>query len=820
LHLTGHAAVQDDGDSVFLFEDERGHRDPVSGRELAFDALAESNVQCVFVSGCQTGQAPDVDAVGGICQGLVDANIPNAVGWAASIGDEVAISFAERFYKVLAAGSPVDQALIQARREIRSFWEDRGDPSWTLPVLYSASMQTDLFDPAKEQRPPPVQTNRNPLPGMPEGHADHLVGRRREIQRFLPDLRDGDLRVLLLAGLGGVGKSTLATRLARSLEDEGFRPIAVSGATNVQEIINECREVFRAVGLNGANERLGNEDRKPWDRLCDLIRVLNNHSFVLVLDDYEALMDPDDRETKNKLVRQFVERLSTHLTEASRCIITSRYLLDELDDNQTGVRSKTLEELPQSAFFKFLLADEEIERRIENRDLSYDLLGNIHDLFGGTPRFLEQVREVLRQEDADALEADLETVTLPDTDDENVLREARDKYLEDLFASRLYQSLPESSRYALSRAAVYTIPMTVEGYAAAADVEESTMEAYVRQWQDRAFVYPESNEETKVQRWSVYRLLRRWLLRKTDKNGRRAAHEAAGDFLLDVYEEEREDEDLGMHFLDVELEARSRFLDGKESERAREITDRLSGLFTRRGLYDDVVRLNEEVLEDEKHAVPMLWLGRSFLELEELEEADKWYRRAGDMVDDGNRSRKAEIIHGLASIDGEKGDVDKALEKFGNVVKIRQDIEDYSGEASTRHNIATILADKEKNKRAQEEYGKALKIHQEVENRDGEGLTFAQMGFMAIGKIGKKKKGLRLLCLSYYILDSVHNSEAKAIGIHIGNIADDLGYSEEDLEEDIEYAYQSYEKDRGWKLIREAFPDANLPDDMPPQDYS
>lgn len=724
VHLTGHAAVQGDEESVFLFEDERGYRDPVSGRELALDALAESNVQCVFVSGCQTGQAPDVDAVGGICQGLVNAGIPNAVGWAASIGDEIAISFAERFYKVLAAGSPVDRALVQARREIQSFWEDRGDPSWTLPVLYSSSKQTDLFDPTKEEQPPPIRTNRDPLPGMPEGHAEHLVGRRREIQRFLPDLRDGDLRVLLLAGLGGVGKSTLATRLARSLKDEGFRPIAVSGATSAAEIINECRDVFRAEGLDEADERLGNEERDPWDRLRDLIRVLNDHSFVLVLDDYETLMDPDDRETKNDLIRRFVDRLTTHLTEASRCIITSRYLLDEFDDSRSGVRSETLEELLPSAFFKFLLADEEVERRIENRDLSYDLLGDIHDLFGGTPGFLNQIRKVLSQEDANALKEDLEAVTLPDTDDEGALHEARNEYLEELFANRLYQSLPEPSRHALSRAAVYTIPMTVEGYAAAAGVEESTMETYVRQWQDRAFVYPESNEETDVERWSVYRLLRVWLLDQIDEEKRRAAHAAAGEWLDGLREADRQEEHLGAHFLDVDAEARSRFLDAENHERAREITGRISGVLDRHAFYDEVARLNEEMLGRDQHPSSMNWLGQVYLKRGEYEEARAELERARDSFRElGDRFGEATARHNLATIMLNQGDYEKARVEFEEVLQIRQEIGDRTGEATTRQQLATIAAKQGDYEAARAEFDEAQQTYQEIEDWRGEVRT-------------------------------------------------------------------------------------------------
>jgi hypothetical protein len=41
------------------------------------------------VSGCQLGKAP-WEALAGICQSLVGAEVPLAVGWAASIADDLA----------------------------------------------------------------------------------------------------------------------------------------------------------------------------------------------------------------------------------------------------------------------------------------------------------------------------------------------------------------------------------------------------------------------------------------------------------------------------------------------------------------------------------------------------------------------------------------------------------------------------------------------------------------------------------------------------------------------------------------------------------
>ena len=179
LHLTGHGVVRD-GKGHFAFEKEDGTADLVPADELR-RFLSGSGVQCVFASGCQTGKAPR-EALAGVCQALVGAEVPLAVGWAASIADDLATNFARRFYGILKDGQPVDRALCLARQEAWAACKERGDASWTLPVLYSATSQSQIFDPDSQRpqelpsRPTMVQ---EALPGMKEGYAEHFVGRRR-----------------------------------------------------------------------------------------------------------------------------------------------------------------------------------------------------------------------------------------------------------------------------------------------------------------------------------------------------------------------------------------------------------------------------------------------------------------------------------------------------------------------------------------------------------------------------------------------------------------------------------------------------------------
>ncbi|MEW5323924.1 hypothetical protein V2J23_18265, partial [Geobacillus thermoleovorans] len=70
------------------------------------------------------------------------------------------------------------------------------------------------------------------------------------------------------------------------------------------------------------------------------------------------------------------------------------------------------------------------------------------------------------------LAAELDRVALPDAAEEQAqpgrLQAARDAYCETIFTGRLYGRLEAASRRMLSRCAVYGVPVTLEGLAAAA----------------------------------------------------------------------------------------------------------------------------------------------------------------------------------------------------------------------------------------------------------------------------------------------------------------------------------------------------------------
>lgn len=757
VHLTGHGAVTD-GEGQFAFEDERGEADLRRGSSIVKDALANRGVQCVFVSGCQTGQAPDVRAVNGICQGLVANHVPMAVGWAASILDDVATTFANTFYAEISAGETVDRAVVQARRASQKLCagrvEDPGvvDASWTLPVLYTSTTQASLFDPAKAKKDPPKPTvEQRPLPGMTEGHADYFIGRRREQQRVLPDLKKGALNTVFLTGMGGVGKSTLATRLARILEKDEYTPIAVSSTEDkpltVAGLLDRCCEVFLSKDLDDVYQRLRNDNIDLRDRLRQLVRALNQNRFVLVLDNLEVNLDRQSRKILNDDLAWFLPYLINNLTGSSRCLITTRYRPAELDGDLPKIATElSLSDFPESSFFKYLLDDETVEHRYLSGDLPRDLLSKVYTLLGGTPRFLEQVRESLAGMPTDKLRSSLDTVDLPDEgddpseDEQNELREIREQYIENLFIRDLYHAVePEASRDALCRAAVYTIPMTIEGSAAAAGVEESDVQNWIQEWQRRTFVTPVETKDASPDWWTIPTLLRLWLLKQLPEEERTEAHRAAGEWLeskraVSSIDEINEQIEVDEKFLENVLEERRQFIKGQAPNQSLEANHFASMILSGRGNHREVIKLNRELLELTIDPSLFNWCGRALAATGQLEEAQSYYRQALNTASGKDRSAESIALHGLATVRTTRGDFAEARKCVEEALKLRVEGEDVEMIISSLSRLGDILAEQGLYDDAESAFRDALKRSESHGTKYGKALALHGLGSVEIEK--------------------------------------------------------------------------------------
>ena len=212
------------------------------------------------------------------------------------------------------------------------------------------------------------------------------------------------------------------------------------------------------------------------------------------------------------------------------------------------------------------------------------------------------------------------------------------------------------------------------------------------------------------------------------------------------------------------MEARSRYLQAKELELARSVTDRLSNFLVRRGFYDGVRQLNAELLNYGRHPTPMNWIARTCLHQGEYDSAQIWYQRSIDVSANLNQKEVGVALHGIATIDMRKGEYDAAREDFEKAMKIRQQIGDRAGEAATFH----------------------------------------QLGILSWER-GPTQDGLRPLAISYLINSSIGHWETKTYLENLSAAASQLSFSQEQFDALLKEVAEAYRTDRCQGLIDAAF---------------
>ncbi|MCP4694961.1 MAG: CHAT domain-containing protein, partial [Desulfobacterales bacterium] len=246
VHLSGHGYYDEAGDAGYIvMEDETGAQKHVNARELADALMGWPSVRLLFLAACETGREDPRGS--GLARLLAASGIPMVIGMKNPVGDTAATVMAGSFYRHLTMKRSVSHALQLARGE----YEKQTRPSlprplppfqWAIPVLFGKNGAMDAVDWEKPLNPTP--------PGSPGvilyGKVKHLKtgfrGRRKEFRDHLRMLRGGSPPALCITGPGGVGKSTLASKLTDRLHQSGCLVIPMHGEITpdmfIQKTIN------------------------------------------------------------------------------------------------------------------------------------------------------------------------------------------------------------------------------------------------------------------------------------------------------------------------------------------------------------------------------------------------------------------------------------------------------------------------------------------------------------------------------------------------------------------------------------------------------
>jgi hypothetical protein len=169
FHFAGHGkfkkSVSEESGGYILLLGEDGKSAPMPAASLAVN-LQSRGVQLVFLGACETGRRDEQNVGIGVAVALMAAGIPAVVAMQYKIWDESAIAFSRTFYKALAAGLPLEQAVSSGRIAVfnrcnslqdKQYWRDWGVPvlycrvrgNFVLPTIMNDNQRKMLFDELK-----------------------------------------------------------------------------------------------------------------------------------------------------------------------------------------------------------------------------------------------------------------------------------------------------------------------------------------------------------------------------------------------------------------------------------------------------------------------------------------------------------------------------------------------------------------------------------------------------------------------------------------------------------------------------------------------
>ena len=225
VHVSCHGTIEEGVGPVLALETPEGDLALTDPGDFAA-VLGHEKPPLAFLSACRTAEDSDPRLVSEpFVRAMVRAGVPNVLGWDGSVYDADGILFARVFYAELAGHEPVPFAAAVARGELLA--ANREDPNigrhWHLARVYAGP---DGAGPCCDRARPQRRLRRDAgfkefldkaNHRVPVATAQKFVGRRRQVQRILRVFREGENAGVLLFGMGNLGKSSLAARVANRM---------------------------------------------------------------------------------------------------------------------------------------------------------------------------------------------------------------------------------------------------------------------------------------------------------------------------------------------------------------------------------------------------------------------------------------------------------------------------------------------------------------------------------------------------------------------------------------------------------------------------
>jgi tetratricopeptide (TPR) repeat protein len=399
LHVSCHARPGE-----LLLESEDGGVHLVTAADFA-DTLVgiDNRPPLVVLAGCSTARAGRAASLPSVGRTLLARGVPAVLAMNDVVSDDYATEMLAQTYQELAAQRDAPDPLVavaNARREMERQRRDlpvgdrgRLPAEWATPAYFQRVRHHILFRPGQYDTPPTRQ-DRGLLPGIVDLETGDFVGRRPELRRLTRIVRDGG--GVLIHGMGGVGKSSLASQIVHFAHGDGAALLILHGRHTVDKVLQRLAKCLaNRPGISHQAVLDLTNEAEEWDeRLRDFAaHVLPKfrQNVLLVLDD--PIGDPLSTDGEHVRPEQDMgEFLKAWLAlgRQARLIVTTRHREPLADDVGRRLVTHHLGPLSAAETRKLIFRLPAVDR------LSPADQERAHHDLGGHPRALEYLDAVLR----------------------------------------------------------------------------------------------------------------------------------------------------------------------------------------------------------------------------------------------------------------------------------------------------------------------------------------------------------------------------------------------------------------------------------------
>lgn len=748
FHLTGHADVDERGPH-FLMENDQGLRQDVTADEIA-KAFQGNWPRLIFLSGCKTGQSPKQGYLPSFCEAMVRAGAPAVLGWALPVYDATANLAAGELYGHLAAGKSIDESVARTRLHLLQ----EKDPDWHLLRLYINATPLDGMVTAPKSKGRDRLMVREAASEFFDAGAkvevckrEHFVGRRRSIQRCLRTLQSsqGDNHYaegVLLSGMGGLGKSSLAARLCERMD--GYKRILFVGALDELGFITKVSDALGDPEAIGLLNQFGLSLTQQLRNL--FVGPLATQPIIFVLDDFEQNLEASGGGyiVKSEPL-EALEPLLTAIRDTgseSRVIVTSRYQFPL--PSPLRLREEPLETLRGGELAKKLtrLAAFSSSSSIEIEEKTRE---RARTLGAGNPRLLEWLNKILVDGPTDA------------TPIMDAMEAAAEKFRENILLSKLLAQLPGECRRLIALASVYELPVDRQAIAVAVN---GPIDPHLGRASSLGLIESGVNPATGQSRYFVSPIVLPQIESDISVEVKTEAIERAVNHLYQARM------NVGVRgTVEEEFEIFRLAMIVGERKITAEIGCQIARIWVNNHRYREAESLCQSALKLCEDNRLLLDLARAQAVLGKTSEALQNYERALSLCPNSDLNERSGILFNLAMLTSHQGDMQRALELWQQSLTLKEQIGSIQGKAATLSAMAGIVAKQGNIKYALELWKQSIEIDEQIDDIQNKAATLHNMAGV-IAQAGDIKYALELLQQSLDISELVSDVKGKAATLH------------------------------------------------------